>query len=93
MNVTLSQERPGPDFDFGASPVLVRLPGGRDLIIAGQKSGMVHALDPDHDGAVLSHDPLALADALRKLEARTAVVPMQVAPALAPLTSMSGVAE
>jgi heat shock protein HtpX len=41
--------------------------------------------EADHDGAVLSHDPLALADALRKLEARTAVVPMQVAPALAPL--------
>jgi heat shock protein HtpX len=41
--------------------------------------------EADHDGALLSHDPLALADALRKLEARTAVVPMQVAPALAPL--------
>jgi heat shock protein HtpX len=41
--------------------------------------------EADHDGAMLSHDPLALADALGKLEARTAVVPMQVAPALAPL--------
>jgi heat shock protein HtpX len=41
--------------------------------------------EADHDGALLSHDPLALADALGKLEARTAVVPMQVAPALAPL--------
>jgi heat shock protein HtpX len=41
--------------------------------------------EADHDGAMLSRDPLALADALRKLEARTAVVPMQVAPALAPL--------
>jgi heat shock protein HtpX len=41
--------------------------------------------EADHDGAVLSREPLALADALRKLEARTAVVPMQVAPALAPL--------
>lgn len=41
--------------------------------------------EADHDGAVLSRDPLALADALRKLEARTAQVPMQVAPALAPL--------
>jgi heat shock protein HtpX len=41
--------------------------------------------EADHDGALLSKDPLALADALRKLEARTAVVPMQVAPALAPL--------
>lgn len=41
--------------------------------------------EADHDGADLSRDPLALADALRKLEMRTAAVPMQVAPALAPL--------
>ncbi|MDQ2960875.1 MAG: M48 family metalloprotease [Candidatus Dormibacteraeota bacterium] len=41
--------------------------------------------EADHDGAVLSHDPLALADALRKLEARTRAVPLQVSPALAPL--------
>src|SRR5487761_219270 len=41
--------------------------------------------EADHDGALLSHDPLALADALRKLEARTQQVPLQVAPALAPL--------
>jgi heat shock protein HtpX len=41
--------------------------------------------EADHDGGLLSHDPLALADALRKLEARTQQVPMQVAPALAPL--------
>jgi heat shock protein HtpX len=41
--------------------------------------------EADRDGALLSHDPLALANALGKLEARTAVVPMQVAPALAPL--------
>jgi polyvinyl alcohol dehydrogenase (cytochrome) len=46
-------ERPGPDFDFGASPVLARLASGRDVIIAGQKSGMGYALDPDNRGAVL----------------------------------------
>ena len=43
-------ERAGPDFDFGASPVLATLPGGRDLIVAGQKSGVVYALDPDKKG-------------------------------------------
>ena len=43
-------ERAGPDFDFGASPVLARLPGGRELIVAGQKSGVVYALDPDRKG-------------------------------------------
>jgi heat shock protein HtpX len=39
----------------------------------------------DSSGARLSGDPLALANALRKLEARTQQVPMQVAPAIAPL--------
>jgi heat shock protein HtpX len=39
----------------------------------------------DSSGAKLSRDPLALANALRKLEARTQQVPMQVAPAIAPL--------
>jgi polyvinyl alcohol dehydrogenase (cytochrome) len=43
-------ERAGPDFDFGASPVLARLPSGRELIVAGQKSGVVYALDPDKKG-------------------------------------------
>jgi len=42
--------RAGPDFDFGASPVLAGPPGGRQLIIAGQKSGVVYALDPDRKG-------------------------------------------
>ena len=44
-------ERAGPDFDFGASPVLAKLPSGRELIVAGQKSGVVYALDPDRKGA------------------------------------------
>jgi heat shock protein HtpX len=39
----------------------------------------------DSSGAQLCRDPLALANALRKLEARTQQVPMQVAPAIAPL--------
>jgi polyvinyl alcohol dehydrogenase (cytochrome) len=43
----------GPDFDFGSSAILVDLPEGKRALIARQKSGMVHALDPDHDGAVL----------------------------------------
>ena len=43
-------DRSGPDFDFGASPVLAKLPGGRELIVAGQKSGVVYALDPDAKG-------------------------------------------
>jgi polyvinyl alcohol dehydrogenase (cytochrome) len=43
----------GPDFDFGTSPMLVSLATGRRALIAGQKSGIVYALDPDHDGALL----------------------------------------
>jgi polyvinyl alcohol dehydrogenase (cytochrome) len=46
-------EANGPDFDFGSSPILVNLPEGRRALIAGQKSGMVHAIDPDHQGAIL----------------------------------------
>jgi polyvinyl alcohol dehydrogenase (cytochrome) len=44
-------DRPGPDFDFGAAPALATLPGGRDLIVVGQKSGVAYALDPDRSGA------------------------------------------
>jgi polyvinyl alcohol dehydrogenase (cytochrome) len=42
----------GPDHDFGASPVLATLLDGSDLLLAGQKSGMFYALDPD-TGALL----------------------------------------
>ena len=46
-------EKPGPDFDFGASPVLAARPGGRDIILAGQKSGVLYALDPDRKGQLV----------------------------------------
>lgn len=36
----------GPDLDFGASAVLTRTSDGKDILLAGQKSGVVHALDP-----------------------------------------------
>ena len=36
----------GPDFDFGASPILTQTKSGKDILLAGQKSGAVHALDP-----------------------------------------------
>ena len=54
----------GPDFDFGSSPILVDLPDGRRALIAGQKSGMVHALDPDRDGAILWQRRVGLGSAL-----------------------------
>jgi polyvinyl alcohol dehydrogenase (cytochrome) len=43
----------GPDHDFGASPILKTLPGGRTILVAGQKSGNVWAHDPDRQGAVV----------------------------------------
>ena len=43
----------GQDDDFGASPILHTLPDGRQALLAGQKSGQVYALDPDHGGQVV----------------------------------------
>jgi polyvinyl alcohol dehydrogenase (cytochrome) len=42
----------GPDYDFSASPVLTTV-NGRDLLVLPQKSGMMFALDPDNEGAVV----------------------------------------
>jgi polyvinyl alcohol dehydrogenase (cytochrome) len=46
-------EENGPDFDIGAPPVLLRLSSGKDILLVGQKSGFVFALDPDQEGALL----------------------------------------
>src|SRR5262245_58702807 len=46
-------ESNGPDFDFGQPPILVSLVGNKRALVIGQKSGMVHAIDPDSKGAVL----------------------------------------
>ena len=43
---------PGPDVDFGAPPILVQRGGSPDILLAGQKSSDVFALDPN-DGSVL----------------------------------------
>jgi polyvinyl alcohol dehydrogenase (cytochrome) len=37
----------GPDADFGAATVFASTSDGRDLVLAGEKSGIVVALDPD----------------------------------------------
>ena len=37
----------GPDLDIGAPPILHRLPDGDDVLLVGQKSAHVFALDPD----------------------------------------------
>ncbi len=46
-------EARGPDLDFASSPILRILPNGRRVILAGQKSGVMHAIDPDRAGEIL----------------------------------------
>lgn len=46
-------ENRGPDYDFGAPPILATLAGGNDIILAGQKSGMVYAMDPERSGEMI----------------------------------------
>ena len=45
-------EKAGDDTDIGASPILVS-DGGKRLLLVGQKSGVMWALDPDHEGSVV----------------------------------------
>lgn len=61
-------EELGPDHDFGASPVLRNLPNGRAVLLAGQKSGEVTALDPDRQGAVRWRTRLGQGGALGGVE-------------------------
>jgi len=46
-------ESDGPDHDFGQSPILVSMRSGQRVLVVGQKSGVVHALDPDQEGKIL----------------------------------------
>jgi polyvinyl alcohol dehydrogenase (cytochrome) len=46
-------EAKGPDHDFGQPPILVSLGAGKRELVIGQKSGMVHAVDPDQKGKIL----------------------------------------
>src|SRR5262249_40065530 len=51
-------EAKGPDVDFGSPPILVTLPSGKRALVIGQKSAVVHALDPDDRGRVLWSTPI-----------------------------------
>ena len=46
-------ETPDRDTDIGASPILRSLPGGKDVLLIGQKSGFVYGIDPDRRGEIL----------------------------------------
>jgi polyvinyl alcohol dehydrogenase (cytochrome) len=43
----------GPDMDIGNSPILLTLPSGRRMLLAGTKAADVLAVDPDHEGALI----------------------------------------
>jgi polyvinyl alcohol dehydrogenase (cytochrome) len=40
------------DVDFGASTILATAPGGKEMVVAGQKSGTVWAMDPDNGSVI-----------------------------------------
>lgn len=58
----------GPDFSIGNSPMLVDLPNGRQLLVVGQKSGHVHALDPAAEGRLVWQRRLSPGSALGGVE-------------------------
>jgi len=58
----------GPDHDFGASPILFTLPNGKDIILAGQKSGVVFGMDPDNEGRTIWRNKVGNGGALGGIE-------------------------
>lgn len=60
-NLACVQQKPGPncppengpDFDFGASVIIAKDSKNRPLLLAGQKSGEIHALDPNNNGELI----------------------------------------
>ncbi len=46
-------EEAGPDHDMGSSAILIEMADGKRALLAGQKTGVMHALDPDDNGKVL----------------------------------------
>jgi polyvinyl alcohol dehydrogenase (cytochrome) len=57
----------GPDYDFGATPVLMTLKNGHQVLVAGQKSGIAYGIDPD-SGKVLWKTQLGNGSALGGIE-------------------------
>jgi len=63
----------GPDHDFGNAPILVTRTDGKDIIVAGQKSGIGWAFDPDKQGAILWQYRAGKGSALGGIEFGSAV--------------------
>ena len=64
----VSKKGCGPDVDFGSSAILRTLPNGKRVLFAGQKSGVMHAIDPDAKGALLWHKQLSPGGVLGGIE-------------------------
>jgi polyvinyl alcohol dehydrogenase (cytochrome) len=43
----------GDDVDFGSSAILFDVAGGKTVLVAGQKNGVVHGFDPDRNGKIV----------------------------------------
>lgn len=61
-------ESNGPDYDFGSSVVLRDIGGGKQILLAGQKSGILWGLDPDNRGKILWQMKLGAGSALGGIE-------------------------
>ncbi len=61
-------EQAGPDYDFGSSVILRTLPNGKQVILAGQKSGVMYALDPDNKGKKIWETTVGAGGALGGIE-------------------------
>ncbi len=61
-------ENNGPDYDFGASVILRDIGGGKQVLLAGQKSGILWGLDPDNKGKILWQLKLGAGSALGGIE-------------------------
>ena len=46
-------EEDGPDMDIGAPPILVSMGPEEDILLVGQKNGMVFGLDPAKEGEII----------------------------------------
>ncbi|MGZ5986948.1 MAG: outer membrane protein assembly factor BamB family protein, partial [Caulobacteraceae bacterium] len=57
----------GPDYDFGATPILMTLKGGKQVLVAGQKSGIAYGLNPD-TGALIWKTQVGSGSALGGIE-------------------------
>ena len=82
----------GHDFDFGQPPILVSLPKGHRALLLGQKSGVVHCLDPDQHGEILWQTRVGKGGALGGIMWGSAADRENIYVALSDL-SMAGVAD